>query len=214
VAVTGQSLLAASGHILVAAHIGAQNVAPERHPGSPISAHISAHMRSRSLDARNAVLRSVRPPSYASFCAALGRAPQAPNGQSVRVAGAGRAELAEMPETRFAEASDGTCVAYQVSGAGPVDLVLAIASGVPVEDQMEDRHCADFIRRLSSFARVIRFDRHGIGMSDPLNGSNTSTWSRGPGFVFHDRREHELKGISHTWQLFTVDASGDGTSAP
>jgi pimeloyl-ACP methyl ester carboxylesterase len=78
-----------------------------------------------------------------------------------------------MPETRYAEASDGTYVAYQVSGAGPVDLVLAIASGVPVQDHIEDRHCAEFIRSLSSFARVIRFDRHGIGMSDPIKGSNT-----------------------------------------
>jgi class 3 adenylate cyclase len=36
----------------------------------------------------------------------------------------------------------------------------------------------------------------------------------GSGIVFHDRGEHELKGISHTWQLFTVEASGDGTAAP
>jgi class 3 adenylate cyclase len=36
----------------------------------------------------------------------------------------------------------------------------------------------------------------------------------GSGIVFDDRGEHELKGISHPWQLFAVDASGDGTTAP
>jgi class 3 adenylate cyclase len=36
----------------------------------------------------------------------------------------------------------------------------------------------------------------------------------GSGIVFDDRGEHELKGISNPWQLFTVDASGGGTSAP
>lgn len=36
----------------------------------------------------------------------------------------------------------------------------------------------------------------------------------GSGIVFDNRGEHELKGISHPWQLFTVDASGHRTSAP
>jgi class 3 adenylate cyclase len=71
-------------------------------------------------------------------------------------------------ETRYAQAPDGTYVAYQLLGEGQHDLVLAMGSGIPVEDQMEGRQCASFIRRLASFARVIRFDRHGVGMSDPL----------------------------------------------
>jgi class 3 adenylate cyclase len=77
------------------------------------------------------------------------------------------------PETLFAQAPDGTHVAYQVLGAGNVDLVLGFGGGIPVEDQMEGRACATFIRRLASFARVIRFDRHGLGMSDPLRGEST-----------------------------------------
>jgi class 3 adenylate cyclase len=78
-----------------------------------------------------------------------------------------------LPETRFARAPDGTYVAYQVLGAGTCDLVLSLGGGIALEDQMEGRECAAFIRRLASFARVIRFDRHGMGMSDPLVGGST-----------------------------------------
>ena len=78
-----------------------------------------------------------------------------------------------VPETTFARAPDGTFLAYQVSGEGPLDVVFLIGGAIPVEDQMEGRECASFIRRLSAFGRVIRLDRHGIGMSDPLTGSNT-----------------------------------------
>ena len=83
-----------------------------------------------------------------------------------------------VPETTFARAPDGTFLAYQVSGAGPLDVVFLVGGAIPVEDQMEGRECASFIRRLSAFGRVIRLDRHGIGMSDPLTGS--TPWSSGP----------------------------------
>ena len=81
--------------------------------------------------------------------------------------------MESVPETSFAKAADGTFLAYQVTGDGPLDLVFLIGGGIPVEDQMEGRDCASFIRRLSEFARVIRLDRHGVGMSDALVGSDT-----------------------------------------
>ena len=78
-----------------------------------------------------------------------------------------------MIETHYAEAPDGTYVAYQVSGQGEHDLILAFGGGLPIEDQLEGAECASFIHRIGSFARVIRFDRHGLGMSDPMVGENT-----------------------------------------
>src|SRR5262245_3128646 len=44
-----------------------------------------------------------------------------------------------LPETTFARAADGTYLAYQVSGDGPLDLVFLIGGGIPIEDQMEGR---------------------------------------------------------------------------
>lgn len=62
--------------------------------------------------------------------------------------------------------SDGLNVAYQVTGAGPVDLVL-VAGFVShlTLDWTEPRH-AHFLHRLGTFSRLIRFDKRGTGMSD------------------------------------------------
>jgi pimeloyl-ACP methyl ester carboxylesterase/DNA-binding winged helix-turn-helix (wHTH) protein len=62
--------------------------------------------------------------------------------------------------------SDGLNIAYQVTGAGDVDLVL-IAGFVShlTLDWTERRH-AHFLHRLGSFSRLIRFDKRGTGMSD------------------------------------------------
>jgi pimeloyl-ACP methyl ester carboxylesterase/DNA-binding CsgD family transcriptional regulator len=62
--------------------------------------------------------------------------------------------------------SDGLNIAYQVTGDGPVDLVL-VAGFVShlTLDWTEPRH-AHFLHRLGSFSRLIRFDKRGTGMSD------------------------------------------------
>jgi class 3 adenylate cyclase len=70
--------------------------------------------------------------------------------------------------TQYARAADGTYLAYQVLGKGPPDLLLLMGFGVPIQDQLEGRLCGRFIRTLASFSSVIRFDRRGIGMSDPV----------------------------------------------
>jgi class 3 adenylate cyclase/pimeloyl-ACP methyl ester carboxylesterase len=77
------------------------------------------------------------------------------------------------PDTQFVQALDGTYVAYQVLGSGQCDLVVVMGGGLPIDDQMDGRKCASFIERLGSFARVIRLDRHGLGMSDPIAGEDT-----------------------------------------
>jgi DNA-binding winged helix-turn-helix (wHTH) protein/pimeloyl-ACP methyl ester carboxylesterase len=62
--------------------------------------------------------------------------------------------------------SDGLNIAYQITGAGDVDLVL-VAGFVShlMLDWTERRH-AHFLHRLGTFSRLIRFDKRGTGMSD------------------------------------------------
>lgn len=61
-------------------------------------------------------------------------------------------------------------IAYQVTGSGPRDLVLipGFVSHLDL-DWAEPRH-AHFLERLGSFARLIRFDKRGTGLSDRPGG--------------------------------------------
>ena len=59
-------------------------------------------------------------------------------------------------------------IAYEVFGAGSVDLVVTAGSYGAFDTDWEDPLAELFLRRLASFVRVIRFDRRGTGGSDPL----------------------------------------------
>jgi pimeloyl-ACP methyl ester carboxylesterase len=59
-------------------------------------------------------------------------------------------------------------IAYEVVGAGPIDLVLTSGSFGAFDTDWEDPVAELFLRRLASFVRLIRFDRRGSGGSDPL----------------------------------------------
>jgi class 3 adenylate cyclase/alpha-beta hydrolase superfamily lysophospholipase len=72
------------------------------------------------------------------------------------------------PETRYAQATDGTYLAYQVVGDGPIDLVYVPTWMSHVELLWEEPAVARFFERLGSFARLILFDRRGSGLSDPI----------------------------------------------
>ena len=70
------------------------------------------------------------------------------------------------PETRYARSGD-VMVAYQVTGEGnPVDLVHAPGTVSHLELFWDIPGAAAFIEGVSSFARLIRFDKRGTGMSD------------------------------------------------
>lgn len=73
----------------------------------------------------------------------------------------------EAPETRYANATDGTEIAYQVWGDGPIDIVLLNFDTV-VDLMWDDVRYAAFLERMGSFARVMCFDRRGWGSSDSL----------------------------------------------
>ncbi len=68
-------------------------------------------------------------------------------------------------ETNYAD-SDGVSIAYQVHGDGPIDLVLVPGFVSQVELLWEEPQVARFLRRLTSFARLLIFDKRGQGLSD------------------------------------------------
>lgn len=71
------------------------------------------------------------------------------------------------PETRYAR-SESVHIAYQAVGQGPPDLVFVPGFVSHVELGWEEQYLARFLRRLSSFARLIVFDKRGTGLSDPV----------------------------------------------
>lgn len=70
-------------------------------------------------------------------------------------------------ETRYGTAG-GVHVAYQQFGTGDVDLVLVADWFGNVEEAWEGPAYARALLRLGSFARVLVFDKRGVGLSDPL----------------------------------------------
>lgn len=66
---------------------------------------------------------------------------------------------------RYAKSGD-VNIAYQVTGDGPIDLVLVAGFISHLEMDWEDPRSAHFLDRLGSFARLIRFDKRGTGLSD------------------------------------------------
>jgi pimeloyl-ACP methyl ester carboxylesterase/DNA-binding CsgD family transcriptional regulator len=59
-------------------------------------------------------------------------------------------------------------VAYQVTGAGPVDLVVTPGFISHLDLQWEGVAYRRFVCQLAAFARVIRYDKRGTGLSDPV----------------------------------------------
>jgi pimeloyl-ACP methyl ester carboxylesterase len=73
-------------------------------------------------------------------------------------------------ETRYALSGD-VHIAYQVTGSGPFDLVFPPGFVTHIELQWKLPGFAEFLTDLGSFARLIRFDKRGTGMSDPVSGA-------------------------------------------
>ena len=72
--------------------------------------------------------------------------------------------MGRVPKTQYAKSGD-LSIAYQIHGSGPIDLVLAGGWFGHLEVMWEHPVAESFLRRLGSFARVIRFDRRGTGLS-------------------------------------------------
>lgn len=78
-----------------------------------------------------------------------------------------------IPETRYAVTDDGVHIAYQVVGEGAVDIVFVHAFVSHVELFWELPTFERLVLELSSRARVILFDKRGIGLSDRLSSIPT-----------------------------------------
>jgi pimeloyl-ACP methyl ester carboxylesterase len=66
--------------------------------------------------------------------------------------------------------SGGVSIAYQVTGDGPLDLVLVPGFFSHLEIDWEHPASARLFDRLGAFARLIRFDKRGTGLSDRAVG--------------------------------------------
>jgi class 3 adenylate cyclase len=73
-----------------------------------------------------------------------------------------------MPETRYALSGD-VNIAYQVMGDGPVDIIMVPGFISHIEFRHELPGYTAYLRRLSSFARVVAFDKRGQGLSDRVS---------------------------------------------
>jgi pimeloyl-ACP methyl ester carboxylesterase len=69
------------------------------------------------------------------------------------------------PNTNYAK-SGSIQIAYQITGSGPIDIVYAPGMASHLDLDWEWPPKARFFEQLSSFCRLIRFDKRGTGLSD------------------------------------------------
>jgi class 3 adenylate cyclase len=74
--------------------------------------------------------------------------------------------------TRYAR-SGAAQIAYQLAGAGPLDVLFVPRWFSNIELDWDLPPSARFITRLASFARLIQFDRRGAGMSGGIAGATS-----------------------------------------
>jgi class 3 adenylate cyclase len=87
--------------------------------------------------------------------------------------------VAQAPRTRYAKCGN-IDIAYQVVGEGPVDLLVLPGPIIPFDSIEAEPTLYRFHRRLASFARVIRFDHRGTGLSSraSLDELGPSIWAQ------------------------------------
>jgi class 3 adenylate cyclase len=81
-------------------------------------------------------------------------------------------KAAVVTEIRFARSGD-VDIAYRVVGDGPIDLVFVQGSITHLEVYWELPQFRHYCERLAEFARLILFDKRGMGMSDRVPRATT-----------------------------------------
>ena len=79
--------------------------------------------------------------------------------------------------TGYAQTPDGSYLGFETRGDGPLDL-LEMSNGTlfSFAAAVEQPEWFDYVERLSTFSRLIRFDPRGVGLSDPfVGGSSTAS---------------------------------------
>jgi class 3 adenylate cyclase len=113
------------------------------------------------------------------------------------------------PETRYARSGD-LHIAYQVFGAGSVDLVIVPGFISNVEETWDNPSAARWLDRLSRFARVIAFDKRGTGLSDRVEAVPSLDERMDDARAVMDAAQSEravLLGISEGGSLATLFAA-------
>ena len=87
------------------------------------------------------------------------------------------------PKTQYAKCGD-ISIAFQVSGDGPVDVIYVTGWISNLDYALEYPGYARVFERISSFARLIRFDKRGTGLSD-----------RGVGFPTLEQRMEDVRAV-------------------
>ncbi len=80
--------------------------------------------------------------------------------------------MAEWGDVRYAR-NEGASIAYRVGGDGPLDLLFIPGFVSHLELFLELPAARHFFDRLASFARVVVFDKRGMGLSDRDAGAYT-----------------------------------------
>jgi DNA-binding SARP family transcriptional activator/pimeloyl-ACP methyl ester carboxylesterase len=79
-------------------------------------------------------------------------------------------QAAAAPVTRYVQSDDGIHIAYQVIGAGDLDIVAVPGLISHLDLWWEDPTAARFFRQLASLGRLIMFDKRDTGLSDRAPG--------------------------------------------
>jgi class 3 adenylate cyclase len=74
--------------------------------------------------------------------------------------------VTDAPETHYTRSADGTNLAYQVCGNGPIDLVFVHGIAIPIDLLSEDPGFVRLRKRLGMFSRTVWFDRRSRGASE------------------------------------------------
>jgi class 3 adenylate cyclase len=69
-------------------------------------------------------------------------------------------------ETRYARASEDVHIAYRMMGDGPIDILVDLGFLGHVEFVIQEPRIFGMYEEFAKFARVIVYDRRGIGLSD------------------------------------------------
>jgi class 3 adenylate cyclase len=110
------------------------------------------------------------------------------------------------PDTKYTKLGD-SYIAYQVFGDGPIDFLFVQGLASHVDVAWEYLPLSRFFSRLTSFSRVILFDRRGTGASDrvPLDALPTwEDWTEDVGAVL------DAVGSEHAAIQATFDAGPMG----
>lgn len=117
----------------------------------------------------------------------------------------------EGPETKYTRSGD-VHIAYQVVGDGPQDVVVLSEWTSHIEVFWEHPVFARMLRRIAASARLILFDKRGIGLSDPVSLEDLASmemWMDDLIAVLDacDSRQAVLAGTGHGGQMAVLFAA-------